>query len=508
MSEKELVFSIFQSVSLNACRLIRLEECINIIYNALSPFIPASLLVCYFINRIRKKITVLTTAGNSLDNEEIEDENIILLSKEEYENTLFDKKNQIHLWPDYRIFPGVARHYRHVFPSYLSRLSINFIDNSENSLLSLSFCAKQSGLFNKAHASILAELRPFLSALMENFLPASPSEEPGAIFTYGTSQDDIALLRQCNGMSAVLREMEAVAPTNATVLIQGESGVGKEVVARAIHRLSPFANGPFVPVNCGALPDSLIDSALFGHEKGAFTGAQSSSRGFFEQAQGGTLFLDEIGELPLAAQARLLRVLERRELQRVGGERRIGLNIRILAATHRNLRSMTRTGNFREDLWYRLSLFPLKIPPLRQRREDIIVLLRHFCATAPARLGLSGSFTVPPATVNAMLTARWPGNVRQLQHAVERAVIRASMNGKSDILFRPEDEDEDIPIGTEHQEEDLRNLDALNKNHILRALHKCKGRISGKYGAALLLGINPNTLRSRMKRMGISAKEY
>lgn len=321
MSEKELVFSIFQSVSLNACRLIRLEECINIIYNALSPFIPASLLVCYFINRIRKKITVLTTAGNSLDNEEIEDENIILLSKEEYENTLFDKKNQIHLWPDYRIFPGVARHYRHVFPSYLSRLSINFIDNSENSLLSLSFCAKQSGLFNKTHASILAELRPFLSALMENFLPASPSEEPGAIFTYGTSQDDIALLRQCNGMSAVLREMEAVAPTNATVLIQGESGVGKEVVARAIHRLSPFANGPFVPVNCGALPDSLIDSALFGHEKGAFTGAQSSSRGFFEQAQGGTLFLDEIGELPLAAQARLLRVLERRELQRVGGER-------------------------------------------------------------------------------------------------------------------------------------------------------------------------------------------
>ncbi|HJB65345.1 MAG TPA: sigma-54 dependent transcriptional regulator [Candidatus Mailhella merdavium] len=309
-------------------------------------------------------------------------------------------------------------------------------------------------------------------------------------------------------MSAVLREMEAVAPTNATVLIQGESGVGKEVVARAIHRLSPFANGPFVPVNCGALPDSLIDSALFGHEKGAFTGAQSSSRGFFEQAQGGTLFLDEIGELPLAAQARLLRVLERRELQRVGGERRIGLNIRILAATHRNLRSMTRTGNFREDLWYRLSLFPLKIPPLRQRREDIIVLLRHFCATAPARLGLSGSFTVPPATVNAMLTARWPGNVRQLQHAVERAVIRASMNGKSDILFRPEDENEDIPIGTEHQEEDLSNLDALNKNHILRALHKCKGRISGKYGAALLLGINPNTLRSRMKRMGISAKEY
>ena len=242
MSEKELVFSIFQSVSLNACRLIRLEECINIIYNALSPFIPASLLVCYFINRIRKKITVLTTAGNSLDNEEIEDENIILLSKEEYENTLFDKKNQIHLWPDYRIFPGVARHYRHVFPSYLSRLSINFIDNSENSLLSLSFCAKQSGLFNKTHASILAELRPFLSALMENFLPASPSEEPGAIFTYGTSQDDIALLRQCNGMSAVLREMEAVAPTNATVLIQGESGVGKEVVARA-HAVGASVEG-------------------------------------------------------------------------------------------------------------------------------------------------------------------------------------------------------------------------------------------------------------------------
>ena len=423
--------AIYQAISLNLCQRVSLDECVKSIFTSLENYIPASLVICYFINRTRKKITVLTTAGDTRDLDEIQNEDIVLLSKEEYETNLYDKKNKTHLWSDYRSIPSVALHYQHILPTYYSRMTISFPSKSDDSVLSLSFCAKPSGIFNEDHAALLADLRPFLTALMENFLPGSPLEEPGTIFTYGTNQDDIALLRQCNGMSAVLREMEAVAPTNATVLIQGESGVGKEVVARAIHRLSLFANGPFVPVNCGALPDSLIDSALFGHEKGAFTGAQSSSRGFFEQAQGGTLFLDEIGELPLAAQARLLRVLERRELQRVGGERRIGLNIRILAATHRNLRSMTRTGNFREDLWYRLSLFPLKIPPLRQRREDIIVLLRHFCATAPARLGLSGSFTVPPATVNAMLTARWPGNVRQLQHAVERAVIRASMNGKA-----------------------------------------------------------------------------
>ncbi len=505
---KDISHTIYQSISLSLCHKVSLEECIKAIYATLGPFIPASLIICYFINRTRKKITVLTTAGITNEIEEIQDEDIVLLSKDDYETNLYDKKNHIHLWSDYRNVPSVALHYQHILPAYCSRMNISFPDKSGESIISLSFCAKPSGMFNDSHAALLVELRPFLSALMANFLPANPEEDPASIFAYGTNQDDIALLRQCNGMSAVLRDMEAVAGTNATVLIQGESGVGKEVVARAIHRLSLFADGPFVPVNCGALPDSLIDSALFGHEKGAFTGAQSSSRGFFEQAQGGTLFLDEIGELPLAAQARLLRVLERRELQRVGGERRIGLNIRILAATHRNLPNMTQAGTFREDLWYRLSLFPLKIPPLRQRREDIIVLIRHFCAAAPARLGLSGTFTAPPSTVNAMLTARWPGNVRQLQHAVERAIIRAKMNGENEIAFIPESDEDDVPSSIQEEgETKLEKLDALTKSHIINALRQSKGRVSGEHGAALLLGVNPNTLRSRMKRMGISAKD-
>lgn len=500
--------TIYQSISLNLGHKVSLEEIIHSLYVSLRPFIPVSILICYFINRSRRKITVLTTAGINHEMEEIQDEDIVLLSKSEYDNNLYDKKNHIHLWPDYRSVPSIALHYRYILPAYCSRMTISFPDDSGESVLSLSFCAKPSGMFHEGHASLLAELRPFLSTLMANLLPAHPAADPASLFACTTNQDNIALLRQCNGMSAVLRDMEAVAPTNATVLIQGESGVGKEVVARAIHRFSPFADGPFVPVNCGALPDSLIDSALFGHEKGAFTGAQSSSRGFFEQAQSGTLFLDEIGELPLVAQARLLRVLERRELQLVGGERRIGLNIRILAATHRNLRDMARTGTFREDLWYRLSLFPLKIPPLRQRREDIIVLLRHFCSIAPARLGLSGVYTVPPATVNAMLTARWPGNVRQLQHAVERAIIRAKMNGKRDIDFHPEAEDDALLPAAVLPENEVTKLDALTKNHIIKALLQCKGRVNGVHGAALLLGINPGTLRSRMKRMGISPRDY
>lgn len=501
--------NIYQSISLGFSRKVSLEEGINVIYDTTFPYIPASLLICYFINRARKKITVMATSGSTKDLEEVQNEDIQLLSKEDYENTLYDQEKQVHLWPDYRKIPGLARHYRHVFPAYRSRMNISFPDKSGGGILSLAFCAKPSGMFEEKHASLLVALHPFLSALMANFFPLCPADDSAPLFAGSPQQDDVALLRQCSGMRAVLRDMEAVAPTAATVLIQGESGVGKEVVARAIHRLSPFADGPFVPVNCGALPDSLIDSALFGHEKGAFTGAQSASRGFFEQAQGGTLFLDEIGELPLAAQARLLRVLERREVQRVGGERRIGLNIRILAATHRNLRQMARSGMFREDLWFRLSLFPLKIPPLRQRREDIIALIRHFCATSPARLGLPGSFTAPPSTVNAMLTALWPGNVRQLQHAVERAIIRARMNGENALSFTPE-EDEDLESSAmpENGETGLTKLDALNRSHIVHALRQCKGRISGEHGAARLLGINHNTLRSRMKRMLINVREY
>lgn len=320
------------------------------------------------------------------------------------------------------------------------------------------------------------------------------------------------------GLRQVMERVEQVAPTDAPVLILGETGSGKEIIARAIHDRSRRKNGPMVRVNCGAIPSELVDSELFGHERGSFTGAVSTRQGWFERADGGTLLLDEVGELPLAAQVRLLRVLQEGTLERVGSNRTLRVDVRIVAATHRDLVVMVSEGRFREDLWYRLNIFPLRLPSLRERREDIPALAAHFAAKAGERLG---GAPLSPSTkdVDLLVSYAWPGNVRELAAVIERAAIlghgkrldvAAALGAANPATLSPSQPPpaESAPTLSTPKEDTALTLDAMARIHIERALARTKGRVEGPHGAAILLNINPHTLRARMRKLGISWASY
>lgn len=299
------------------------------------------------------------------------------------------------------------------------------------------------------------------------------------------------------GLRSVMTRVGQVARTDAPVLILGETGSGKEVVARAVHTRSSRADGPFLRVNCGAIPSELIDSELFGHDRGAFTGAVARRAGWFERADGGTLFLDEVGDLPPAAQVRLLRVLQDGTFDRVGGTEPITVDVRIVTATHRDLPGYVRDGKFREDLWYRIGVFPIVLPPLRDRAQDIPMLARHFADHAGRRL-----FGVPlvpsDEDLQQLLAYPWPGNVRELAAVIERAAILGDGDGlhvQASLGVLP---------GTAQRNTAAAGAaGAIDREGVEDALRRSHGRIEGPFGAAKILGVNPHTLRSRMRRMGI-----
>lgn len=305
------------------------------------------------------------------------------------------------------------------------------------------------------------------------------------------------------GLKNVMHQVRQVAGLDSPVLLTGETGTGKDVIANVLHRLSPRKDRPFIAVNCGAIPEHLIDSELFGHEKGSFTGALSQKRGRFERADRSTLFLDEIGELPMPAQVRLLRVLQNHEIERVGGQEAIKVNIRIIAATNRNLEAMVNAGTFRKDLWFRLNVFPIGIPPLRERPADIPALVQHFIQLKVRELKTAA---IPPLHAQAMddlIAYAWPGNVRELQNVVERALI---LNPRGPLAFdhlRVHTQTASVNIQTPTPNETLRTLDEVIVRHIQSILEKTGGKIHGPGGAAELLGVNASTLRNRMKKLGI-----
>ncbi|MBT4263685.1 MAG: sigma 54-interacting transcriptional regulator [Deltaproteobacteria bacterium] len=306
-----------------------------------------------------------------------------------------------------------------------------------------------------------------------------------------------------SGLKGVMDLAKQVAPLNSPVLLLGETGTGKEVVAGAIHSLSSRKNGPFIKVNCGAIPETMMDSELFGHEKGAFTGAVNQKRGRFERSHKGTIFLDEIGELHPEVQVRLLRVLQEKEIERVGGTETIKVDIRVIAATHCDLESLMAEGKFREDLYFRLKIFPIVIPPLRNRTEDIPSLVHHFLQKKSKEMQLSDIPSLS-ATASRLLTAySWPGNVRELENAIERELI---LNRGAPLEFNniePTKKAIDVPPDRQLNS-DTFNLNQIMKKHIENALEAAGGKVEGKGGAAELLSINPRTLRHRMRKIGVS----
>ena len=311
------------------------------------------------------------------------------------------------------------------------------------------------------------------------------------------------IVGESSKLKRVLKQVEDVAETDATVLILGETGTGKELIARAIHRLSNRRDHAFVKSNCSAIPSGLLESELFGHEKGAFTGAIAQKIGRLELAHQGTFFLDEIGDLPPELQPKILRALQEKEFERVGGTRTIPVNVRLLAATNRDLGKMVKNGEFRSDLYYRLHVFPITLPPLRERPDDIPLLVQYFVSNHAKRMGRHIE-TIPPKTMQTLVKWGWPGNVRELENFIERSVILSS----GPALHAPLAELQAADTVSSPDKPVDNNLEIAEREHILRVLRECKGVIGGADGAAERLGLKRTTLNSKIKKLRISRRDY
>ena len=376
--------------------------------------------------------------------------------------------------------------------------------------------------FEREHEEVAQALaEPFAVALendrriaeLDTLRQAAEADRQSLLARLGRQDLSENIVGAETGLRASMERIELVAPSDVPVLLLGETGSGKEVAARAVHGRSARAAGPFLRVNCGAIPAGLIDSELFGHERGSFTGAAAQRKGWFERADGGTLFLDEIGELPLAAQVRLLRILQDGSFERVGGNRTLHADVRIVAATHRDLHAMVSEGRFREDLWYRLAVFVIHLPPLRERPEDIAALASHFALRAATRFGLPA--LVPTRDDVSLLAGyAWPGNIRELGAVMDRAVllgqgraleVAKALGPAAPPAPSPGDAGPALAAPAEAQSP---ALDAAMVRHIESALARTLGRIEGPFGAARVLQVNPHTLRARMRKLGIDWRRF
>ncbi len=421
----------------------------------------------------------------------------------------------------------VPRHLRFALPRKLAGdLIIGPLSSAEELKGVVVVTARRGEHFLPAHESLVRRLTEPLSVAMQNdarvreiatLRDAAEADKRSLLTRLGRQDVGDTIVGAHNGLRHVMERVELVAPSDAPVLVFGETGSGKEVIARSIHTRSPRTAAPFLRVNCGAIPPDLIDSELFGHEKGSFTGAANLRKGWFERADGGTLFLDEIGDLPPAAQVRLLRILQDGTFERVGGQRQIHVNVRIIAATHRNLQAMVAESRFREDLWYRVAVFPIYLPSLRDRPEDIPEMAAHFALKSARRFGLTPR-TPSPDDLHLLISYPWPGNVRELGAVIDRAVILGNGNSlefaralgaseaPSSTRIPPALDTTQGPVAPADSR--LLTLDAAMKRHIELALARTRGRIEGNGGAAKLLAINPYTLRARMRKLGVKWATY
>lgn len=391
------------------------------------------------------------------------------------------------------------------------------MDKEDRHLGVVCFYSCRYDQFNEAQRNLLKSLHDSFSLMTSNALNSVLLANNRDLIHENDGLKDcvrasrMALVNRFTARTPSLKEItakvEKVSSTEVPMLVLGETGCGKEVVVNLIQQLSKRESGPFVKLNCGAIPETLIDDEFFGHEKGAFTDAKIQKKGVFERACGGTLFLDEIGELSLAAQVRLLRVLQQKVVTRIGGVQSIPVDFRLVAATHRDLKEMVQEGRFRNDLFYRLNLFPLRIPPLRERAEDLFPLTEFFLNRLRSKYGISQPLVLSKKSVEQMLNYKWPGNVRELENTLERSVLTSSDYQNIRVIFDGEAGGLGPAMSVVSNELiKLETFEAMQKHYFEAVLKAAKGKISGTDGAAALSGMHPNTLRSKLDKLGVTFK--
>jgi transcriptional regulator with GAF, ATPase, and Fis domain/ActR/RegA family two-component response regulator len=387
--------------------------------------------------------------------------------------------------------------------NFKAKLWLPFLKSGEVEMAMVFYCRSEER-YTSDHLNLILSVQDLLAEVVRGV--RVPMSESGFANKPSVSIAPNQLLKpriegiigQSPKLLEALDKVSQVAPYDNTVLILGETGVGKEGLVKAIHRLSARKTKPLIKVNCAAIPVNLVESELFGHEKGAFTGALERRIGKFEQANGGTIFLDEIGELPIEVQTKLLRAIQEKEIERVGGRTIIQVDVRIITATNRNLLHEIANGRFRLDLYYRINVYPIKLAPLRERREDISVLAAYFLQMYGSSIN-RGALTISPVAMEQLVEYEWPGNIRELQHLIERHVLECK-SGVIDWFEMPEA----IPLPDNiHAAMEIKPFATMDRDHILTALRRCNGKISGKGGAAEMLRLPASTLSSKIKRLGI-----
>jgi len=504
MNENEF----FHQVTLRICGNLEIEEALHSCLRYLKEYMPLDRIILQYYE---KGLGAMRTIASATLNEYGKMDLLTPLSEEAQRSAglqNFPDSDDIFIFDNPQEY-AISREMLSFHKERCTSLMVMLLKSKEQILGSLVFITQHEQKYKNEHRRLLSLLKdPFVIALSNTL-----KHREVLILKDLLADDNRYLhgeLRRISGeniiganfgLRDVMFKIRQVATLNSPVLLLGETGVGKDVIANAIHYSSTYSNGPFISVNCGAIPDTLIDSELFGHEKGAFTGALAQKRGRFERANNGTIFLDEIGELPLQAQVRLLKVLQSKEIERVGGVKTIPLDIRIIAATNRNLEEMVRHHQFREDLWFRLNVFPIWIPPLRERISDIPALLQHFISLKSSELKLPGVPPVLPGAIDYLMKYQWPGNVRELQNVVERALI---LNPAGPLTFDRLDLSLQKEIPSDQEQSDkIDFLDEVMARYIRQVISKTGGKIHGRGGAAELLGINASTLRNRMNKLGI-----
>ena len=498
-----------QEAGLRICGNLIIEKALFALLEYLSDFIPADRL---FLQRFDRTYNAMRTIAHAA-RELAEEVDLLTPLSDEARDLVVSFSGPGHTLPYIMCPPqdnAIAREMLTFHRVKAESLMVLMIESQGPPIGSLVVLSENSGIHTEQHAELLAQLKEPCVVALTNAL----QHREVARLKDLLADDNRYLQNELQhfsgeeiigadfGLKEVIGMVRQVAHLDSPVLLLGETGSGKEVIANAIRNSSSRRNGPFIKVNCGAIPESLMDSELFGHEEGAFTGALARKRGRFERAHGGTIFLDEVGELSAEAQIRLLRVLQEKEIERIGGSDPIKVDIRIIAATHRNLPAMVEEGKFREDLYFRLKVFPIRIPPLRDRAGDIPALVQHMILKKSREMKLGHVPALSEGAMDRLMAYSWPGNVRELENAVERALI---LNPIAPLDFNELQEGKALPgppLSNSPAESHL-ELSVVVSQHIRKVLEMSGGQVEGKGGAAEILGMKPATLRYRMRKLNI-----